>query len=293
MKFLLTAALILISSLTGAAPPAHRLSETKVSEHFVYHYNNIDARYAGQLLTLSEGFLSFIKDNYFNPKFEYPITALVFSSKQDFQHYLKHDLHIKNPPNFGIYIKEYKLFATFRGSGIGTFTHEIMHPLVEENLPSRPEWAVEGIPGFFEKFFGYWEGNKLQLQLGYQNPWRVHQLGDEITNLDLKKIITLKRRNYAKASNSELRMVSVFIDRQGLFEKYLALVNANDKKGYRFFIEAAFEKPIEDIIPLWRAYLEDVSRNKASIYKIPGSAILGSKEEFETLKAKLYLQKPL
>lgn len=293
MKSVLTVILILISSLAIAIPPAHNLSEEKASQHFVYHYNDVDSIYAEQLLNISEGFLSFIKENYFNPTFNYPLTALVFSSKHDFHLYLKNKLHIQNPPNFGIYIREYKLFATFRGSGIGTFTHEIMHPLVEENLPDRPEWAVEGIPSFFEKFFGYWEGEKLQLQMGYQNPWRVHQLGTGITNLDLKEIVTLKLRNYAKSSNSELRMVSVFIDRQGLLKKYLTLVSSRDKNGYQLYIEAAFEKSIDDIVPLWQAYLEDVSMNRASIYKIPGSSILQSKAEFEKIRDDLYLQKAL
>lgn len=293
MRIITVATLLVVSSFAGATPPAHTLSEREASEHFLYHYNAVDEMYAKQLLSLSEGFLSFIKDNYFTPSFEYPLTALVFSSKNDFRRYLKSKLGISNPPNFGIYIGEHKLFATFRGSGIGTFTHEIMHPLVESNLPDRPEWAKEGIPSFFEKFFGYWEGGRLQLQLGYQNPWRIRRLGDEITNLDLKKIVTLKRRNYAKYGNSELRMVSVFIDRQGLLEKYLTLVKNSDKKGYRLYIEAAFEKPIEDIIPLWKIYLDDVNKNKANIYKIPGSAILRSKAEFESLTGDLYLQKAL
>jgi hypothetical protein len=61
----------------------------------------------------------------------------------------------------GVFLYKYNLFATYEDSGLGTFAHEIMHPLVERNLKDRPEWAIEGIPTFFEKFYGYWRGDEL------------------------------------------------------------------------------------------------------------------------------------
>ena len=37
------------------------------------------------------------------------------------------------------------------GSGVGTLTHEIVHPLVESDFPSAPTWLNEGIASVFEQ----------------------------------------------------------------------------------------------------------------------------------------------
>ncbi len=129
--------------------------------------------------------------------------------------YLRNDLKIADPPAFGIYLGQAKAFVTFVSSGLGTFAHEIMHPLVERNLPKRPPWADKGIPSFFEKFLGYWDGDRLVLRFGYQNPWRIETLGDQIDRLDLRAILHRKTNDYGTSRNSDLRMVSVFLWRTG------------------------------------------------------------------------------
>jgi hypothetical protein len=52
-----------------------------------------------------------------------------------------------------------------------------MHPVVASELPETPSWGWEGIPAFFEKFYGYKEGDRLYLKWRYQNPWRIRSLG--------------------------------------------------------------------------------------------------------------------
>jgi hypothetical protein len=36
---------------------------------------------------------------------------------------------------------------------------------------------MEGIPTFFEKFYGYWKDDEPVVYWGFQNPWRIDQLG--------------------------------------------------------------------------------------------------------------------
>ena len=64
-----------------------------------------------------------------------------------------------------------------------------MHPLVERNLRDRPAWAIEGIPTFFEKFYGYWRDDELVVNWGFQNPWRIKKLGANLAQLDLQGIL--------------------------------------------------------------------------------------------------------
>ena len=117
------------------------------------------------------------------------------------QRFLSQQLGRNEPPLFGLYLPENNLFVTYNGSGLGTFAHEIMHPVVEAELPHVPSWGREGIPTFFEKFYGYKESNRLHLKWGYQNPWRIRALGERLLKLQLGNIVR------ASSNQSELRLV--------------------------------------------------------------------------------------
>lgn len=256
-------------------------NNTIQTEHFVFYYNGDVNSNIQQIARFSEGFLSVLKKDFFNPSFDYPIKVLVLPTRGAFQEYLWKHFDVMQPPGWGIYLAEYKLFATYEDSGIGTFAHEIMHPLIAKNLPKRPVWADEGIPSFFEKFFGYWNGNDLVLKLGYQNPWRIRELGTQIDKLDLKAILHRTSNNYSINKNSDLRMVSVFMWRHGKLQRYLDLVGRNDRGAYDTFVEAAFEKEIKEIEPMWRKYLRETKINRPHIYRIPPSKVFENKYDYE------------
>ncbi len=38
------------------------------------------------------------------------------------------------------------------GPGVGTLTHELVHPLVQADFPDAPDWIDEGIASLFERF---------------------------------------------------------------------------------------------------------------------------------------------
>ena len=65
-----------------------------------------------------------------------------------------------------------------------------------------------GIPTFFEKFLGHWDGDRLVLEWGYHNPWRIEDLGDKLTTLDLARIVA-DQRPVSVLNNSERRLVLV------------------------------------------------------------------------------------
>ncbi len=267
---------------------AFSCSEKNYLDHFPHHkktkyfhfYFRLNEKKVIETAKFTDQFIEIINKEFFNVDFEYPITALVLEDRGKFQDFLRKAFKIKNPPSFGIYLPKHKLFATYEGSGLGTFTHEILHPLVDKNLKKRPVWAKEGIPAFFEKFYGYWEGDQVVVSWGYQNPWRIEVLGDNLPRLDLESII--RSRNYqTKYRQSDLRIVSMFLWDHGKFKKFLKLIAAGEKNGYQTFFEAAFDKKLKDIIPLWEKYLKDVYSKRDNIKKIPPSTILRNRLEFE------------
>jgi len=164
-----------------------------------------------------------------------------------------------------------------------------MHPLVEYNLPQRPQWAIEGIPSFFEKFIGYRDNENLKLELGFQNPRRIRTLGNTIDKLDLHQILTQAEENYENTQNSKLRMVSVFLWKQGKLKTYIDLIRNDKKNGYPTYFEAAFDKKLNQIEPLWEKYLQEVKRNREDISRIPSSVVFPNKANYEKFKQSLQL----
>jgi hypothetical protein len=51
---------------------------------------------------------------------------------------------------YGFYRPDVRTIVMNAGPGIGTLTHEMVHPLVEADFPGAPTWIDEGIASLFE-----------------------------------------------------------------------------------------------------------------------------------------------
>jgi hypothetical protein len=221
-----------------------------------------------------------VNRDFIKVDFDYPILVLVLPDRASFKQYLHNKFQIPDPPNFGIYLGELRLFATYEGSGYGTFSHEIMHPLVERNLSARPDWAREGIPSFFEKFFGYYQNGAFVAQWGYQNPWRIDALGPGLRNIDLESLV-IRREPPTGFDTSEVRLVSVFLWERGRFKRFLHLVANRELDGYPTYFEAAMGAPIKDIVPMWKKYLAEIDARRDEILRIPASQVFDTQPAFD------------
>ncbi|MFC1604668.1 hypothetical protein ACFL5F_06535 [Planctomycetota bacterium] len=252
------------------------------SEYFVFHYND-DVTRAKPLAEFCDGFIDVINREFFEAKFKYPIHVYVLKDRDSYKSFLTKMEMLAESQSAGVYLTGIDSFVTYEDVGYGTFAHEIMHPLVRVNLGIGPLWTVEGIPSFFEMFFGYWSRNKLVLRFGFHNPGRIWQMGEKILSLDLESIVKAKQ-NYG---TSERWMVSQFLYQHGKLKEYMKLVGSHRKNGYGTFIEAAFKKRMFRIIPEWETYLHEVYNRRDQIFRIPKSEIFNSKEQYERfMKAK-------
>ena len=280
-KTLCLALLLLPCSVTGQQLAKHFENELK-SKYFVFHYND-DVTRARHFAEFSDGFVDVINTEFFKAKFNYPIHAYVLKDRDGYKSFMTKKARLAEPEGVGMYMGGIDSIATFEDAGYGTFAHEIMHPLARVNLGRAPLWTVEGIPSFFERFFGYWEGNKLVLRFGFHHPGRIWQIKEKILSLDLESIVKA-RRDY---STSEKSMVSQFLHKHGKLQEYMKLAGSNRKNGYNTFIEAAFKKHMFRIIPEWKDYLHEVHNSRDKIYRIPPSRIFNSKKQYDRfMKAK-------
>jgi hypothetical protein len=283
MKNILICSLLLLPLVGWGQDFISQFPCHKKTEYFDFYYRGESPRIS-ETARFADGFVKLLNRDFFKADFDYPIRVLVLNDRAQFQQFLIRQLHMADPPNFGVYLGNYKMFVTYEDSGLGTFAHEILHPLVERNLAARPAWAMEGIPTFFEKFYGYWKDGELVAYWGYQNPWRIQQLGTNLTRLDLKQIIADPKETGASSvverSESDWRMVSIFLWQQGRFNRFLDLIEKHDKAGYPTYFEAAMELPVEKILPRWQVYLDDVAAHRAKNLSFPPSQIFGDQAAF-------------
>jgi hypothetical protein len=282
-------ALLLALAGSGAAFPANAFEARSVpaytqtlasrfanhtgGKYFQFH-SDLPAQRLALYAAFSDMFVELVEQDFFRVKTRFPIQAIVLADKGSFKHFLRSALGVQMPPEYGIYLPEAALFVTYDGSGLGTFTHEIMHPLVEESLPDRPAWAIEGIPAFFEKFYGHVQNGRLHVQWGYQNPWRIEKLGPKLKHLKLDRIVT------GSEDTSEKRLVTVYLSQRGKLKTFLELVQANDRRGFRTHLEAAFGKPLKEIEADWKNYLQEIESNRNLIMQLPTSRLFDTPDQY-------------
>lgn len=278
MKLILAAyALVVLlysSPIWGSSASLFEGFSSKIDSPRFAFYSDLPRAKLETYVEFSNLFLDVVDRDFIQLRNLKKLAAVVTSDQNGMQRFLSQRLRMNEPPLYGIYIAEHNLFVTYDGSGIGTFAHEIIHPVVATELPAMPSWGWEGIPAFFEKFYGYKEGNRLYLKWGYQNPWRIRSLGESLLRLKLIDVI------HRSQNQSELRLVSVFLYQRGKLRSFLDLVRNGDRKGSENYLEAAFGGRLPDLEPEWQKYLATVYARRQQIYNLPLSSYFRSRQEF-------------
>jgi hypothetical protein len=78
------------------------------------------------------------------------ITVYLFPSAQPYEAYCKATYAERCLSKYGFYRPDQRRMVMNAGLGLGTLTHELVHPIVEADFPSAPAWINEGIASLFE-----------------------------------------------------------------------------------------------------------------------------------------------
>jgi hypothetical protein len=79
-----------------------------------------------------------------------PVAVYLFASAEPYERFCRSHLGEKCMSPFGFYRPDVRTIVMNAGPGIGTLTHEMVHPLVEADFPSAPTWIDEGLASLFE-----------------------------------------------------------------------------------------------------------------------------------------------
>lgn len=93
---------------------------------------------------------------YFNGRFarrpERAVAVLLFETAPPYNAYCKTHFGEGCPSPYGFYASETRTVVMNAGPGLGTLTHELVHPIVESDFPKAPDWINEGIASLYEAF---------------------------------------------------------------------------------------------------------------------------------------------
>jgi hypothetical protein len=94
---------------------------------------------------------------YFNGRFskrpERAISVYLFPDSRRYGAYCKKRWSEDCGTPYGFYLGSERRIVMNVEPGIGTLTHELVHPLVEADFPAAPTWINEGIASLFERFY--------------------------------------------------------------------------------------------------------------------------------------------
>ena len=204
---------------------------------------------------------------YFHGRFRaHPARAvgvLLFPNEKSYQAYCSDRLGEPCDSPFGLYLPDQRAIVMNARSGLGTLTHELVHPIVEADFPSAPTWVNEGIASLFEapviprrgEIHGVKNWRLPRLLSGIRSPAErsVARLDALFGTTDETFRGPLEKLYYATA-----RYVCQWLDERGwLWPFYHAYRDgfAADPTGRAAFERTTGMKP-EDANAKWRAWVE-------------------------------------
>jgi hypothetical protein len=112
---------------------------------------------------------------YFNGRFtrrpERAISVYLFPSAKPYQAYCRLRWARSCISSYGFYESEGRHIVLDLGPGVGTLTHELVHPIMKTDFPDAPIWFEEGIASLYE---GFGMGKRGDIR-GVKN-WRLPAL---------------------------------------------------------------------------------------------------------------------
>ncbi len=93
---------------------------------------------------------------YFNGRFtrrpERAISVYLFPSAKPYQDFCRARWQKSCISSYGFYESEGRHIVLDVGPGVGTLTHELVHPILKTDFPEAPIWLEEGIASLYEGF---------------------------------------------------------------------------------------------------------------------------------------------
>ncbi len=204
---------------------------------------------------------------YFNQRFdrrpEQAISVYLFAGAKSYEAYCQE--HFEQPciSSYGFYLPSLRRIVMNAGPGLGTLTHELVHPIMETDFPRAPTWLDEGIASLFEAPVMPRAG-----EIHGRKNWRYPRLVGALASAGEKERVSIEHlfsltdeqfRGQEEGLNYALaRYVCQWLDERGkLWPFYRAFRDGytSDASGRQAFVSVTGESP-EAATPTFRRWLK-------------------------------------
>ena len=203
---------------------------------------------------------------YFNGRFEKrptrAISVYLFPTAAPYDTYCKKRDSAACISPYGFYVHRDRRIVMNVGLGIGTLTHELIHPLVEADFPAAPDWINEGIASLFEHFH-FTAPGEIHGGKNWRHPRLVQALRSQQERLDasLPTLFALSDQQFRGAKEdlnyAAARYLCQWLDqKQKLWPFYQRWRDhyAEDRSGAQSF-EAVIGKTPAEADEEWTAWV--------------------------------------
>ena len=119
---------------------------------------------------------------YFNDRFSKrparAVSVYLFAKAAPYHAYCRERWQHPCGSPYGFYLADERRIVMNIGPGIGTLTHELVHPILAEDFPEAPDWINEGIASLFERFHLYGK-NQITGSKNFRHPRLLQALRSE------------------------------------------------------------------------------------------------------------------
>jgi hypothetical protein len=211
-----------------------------------------------QSVSLMRSSMAGYLNNRFGKKPSEAISVYLFPEGQTYEAFCKKKYAAPCIAHYGFYQPGDRYMVMNIGLGLGTLTHEIVHPLVESDFPEAPTWLNEGIASVFEAPVITKPGEIH----GVKN-WRHPRLKRALTSATEREharldVMFAMRDDVFRSDNEDLhyamaRYVCQWLDERGklwaFYQRWRDTV-ATDPHGEKAFKDVVGMTPAE-ANPLW------------------------------------------
>lgn len=214
---------------------------------------------------IATGFLrsktALLEKDFFPERPDKLIEVWLFKNEKSFRAGAKKFFDDTPDTPFGYYSPEHSAMI-MNADGLGTLSHELVHPYMEKNFPNVPSWFNEGLASLYE-----YPGESKGHIIGHVN-WRLPELKREISHKTLPTLVKLLHTTTDEFygadwdAYAQARYLCYYLQEHGQLHAFYDAFKADTKdESGQAALEKVLGEKLVDFEPKWRTWVLAISKD--------------------------------
>jgi len=214
---------------------------------------------------IATGFLrsktALLEKDFFPERPDKLIEVWLFKNEKSFRAGAKKYFDDTPDTPFGYYSPDHSAMI-MNADGLGTLSHELVHPYMEKNFPNVPSWFNEGLASLYE-----YPGESKGHIIGHVN-WRLPELKREISHKTLPTLVKLLHTTSDEFygadwdAYAQARYLCYYLQEHGQLHAFYDTFKADTKdESGQAALEKVLGEKLVDFEPKWRTWVLAISKD--------------------------------